>query len=177
MKITTAVCKKELDESLPEKYGTSSAGWKRVSKSGSAKTQIVRVFHHRELAVQGTVIEEDSEITQVTYSPLVEETETFDSPASNEFGSADQYLFAILNSEEGGVRHLAICPVEFWQKNRCMSDSLTRRTMEGLLPPGCEEEAEGFFQTAMKRKELHKALTARGFKEDPHFTNFVADLF
>lgn len=177
MKITSQICKQELDDNLPEEYGTSSKGWKRVSRTGSAKTQIVRIFEHRELPVQGTVVEEDSEIISVTYSPLGQDEETFETPPSNEFGSADQYLFAILDSEHDGVRHIAIVPVEFWEKSRCMSDSVNRGTMAGLLPKGYEEEAEGFFQTAMKREEIREALTARGFKEDTAFTNYIADIW
>lgn len=176
MKINTAICKQELDDNLPAEYGTSRKGWKRTSRKGTAKTQIIRVFEHRELPVIGVVVEEDGEITSVRYSPkAAPEEETFDGPVSNEYGSADQYYFCILNAEEEGVRTFAIVSIDHWHKQQCLGENVGERTMKGMLPPGCGESMESFFESLMEREPLRKALLARGFKENDGFHDFIAD--
>jgi len=180
VKITSQDCKGRLDALLPATYGQSNKGWKRVSKTGTAATQIFRVFHHRALSVVGTVIEQNGVITSVEFQSMGEASadqgKTGDSPVSKGSASADQFLFAFVNGRGDGLRHIAICPLAFWNQHYHMSDEVNRRIMERLLPEDCQEEAEGFFCSPTKKAELRKTLLTRGFKEDPGFTDFVSDL-
>lgn len=176
MKITTAVCKQELDANLPEAYGKSTRGWKRVSKRGATATQIVRVFQHRELPVTGTVIESDGEIVSCSFAAVSDE-EDFDKPVSNEYFSADQLYFAFVSDQEDGITRLAICQISFWSKNKHLSDNVNKRTMEGLLPDSLQESSESFFESTLSEAQVRKALKARGFQEDVDFERFVANIF
>lgn len=174
MKITTADCKKKLDAELPDSYGKSSKGWTRKSKRGTAKTQIVRVFHHKELPVIGTVVEVDGHI-DCSFAPMTKEKE-FDGPVSNEHFSADQLYFAFREDQEDGYTRVAICQVSHFDKHRYLCSDVRGQTMKGLLPDGLEESSESFFETSMSEEQVSTALRARGFKESAAFTSFVESI-
>jgi hypothetical protein len=78
-KITTEVCKNELNQRWVVEGSKSPEDWKRISKTGSVKTSIVRVFQHRSLPLYGTVVEENGTITAVRFTdtlPSVEKKAT-----------------------------------------------------------------------------------------------------
>ncbi|MBY0359509.1 MAG: hypothetical protein K2W82_16010 [Candidatus Obscuribacterales bacterium] len=195
MKITTEVCKQELDARFPATLGRNVGGWKRLSKTGNAASGFVRLFRHRKLAVTATVTEKDGAIVAVEFADASKAEQPLSagsqetagqstSPssaakkpaASNSEGSADQFLFGILNSREGGVTRFAICQIDFWQKHRHLSDDVNNRTMAGLLPEGAYECMESFFECPMKKKALRAFMLAQGFQEDPQFSDYVADV-
>jgi hypothetical protein len=201
-KITTEVCKAELNARWPFDGAKRPEDWKRVSKTGSAKTSIARVFQHRRLELYGIVIEEKGAITSVRFSetqPQVSKTATSrkssptasknsDSskpnapgatapgaaatPASNGKVRADEFLFAITRREDG-LTYFAICREDFWRQNHHLSDQSFGNLLDGLLPRDASESSECQYCTKVAPKALRKFLEQRGFKDDERFTSYM----
>jgi len=186
MKITTDVCKRELDKRFPPQLGVNKGGWKRLSRKGFAKTSIVRVFQHRRLSVWATVVEESGEIVSVVYCTEppkagAEEAQVSQpsaskanrAPARNEHYSASDFYFAVVDHYEEGFVMVALCPVDFWNRNKHMSDSVSQGKLVGLLPEGFEECMEGCFEAATSKASARRLFLAKGFQENAAFTSFA----
>ncbi len=189
--ITTDICKRELDARFPSSLGHNSGGWKRISKTGTASTKVVRVFNHRKLAVVAKVTEQDGAITSVEYTPLgqdgskpsstngaepVSQVGTAHPTPAPEQTPANGFLFAILSHSGDGLRHFAICPRTYWAEHGCLSDEMCA-TLQALLPPNSNAEAEGLFCTTVSKKSLRAELLKRGFEEDEEFTDYIKNIW
>ena len=67
MAVTIAKCIEELDSCWPACYGKNEGGWDLFFASDNANPVIVRVFHHKTLAIEGEVVERSSAITSVSF--------------------------------------------------------------------------------------------------------------
>lgn len=211
MKITTEVCKAELNKRLAQLGMAGDHSWKRLSKRGNARSGIVREFEHRDLDLNATVTERNQSIVSVEFcgedapapqakspecvavapTPLAEAQPQDESvlgivlPAAKELqrsadvskaNAAGKYHFALLKSQEGGVRHVAFCSAEQWQAHNCMSDE-DDAELKSLLPDGLSAEAEGFYCSSLKKAALRQLLLSLGFSENEDFTEYVADIW
>ncbi|MDZ4833910.1 MAG: hypothetical protein SGJ27_09040 [Candidatus Melainabacteria bacterium] len=70
-KITTEICKIELNKRSPIEGQKSPADWKRITKNGTAKTAIVRIFQHRTRPLFGIVTDQNDQITTVKFTDLL----------------------------------------------------------------------------------------------------------
>lgn len=199
-KITTEVCKHELNKRWAVEGKKSPNDWKRLSKSGNASTGIVRLFQHLNLPIFATVVEEHGAITKVTFADSLNpsrpskpagsktkrsapattnEDATANSavrepgqPASNGKVSADQFLFAVCERNNRRTT-FAICSKEYWHANHHLSDTTFGGLLDGLLPPGCYESSESQFSDKMGRQQLYEFLLAQGFCDDERFTSYM----
>lgn len=198
MKITTEVCKRELDSRFPATYGTNIGGWKRTSKTGNAAKGFVRKFEHRKLPVTATVIEKNGAIVSVEYASATAGVTTSvgatgsgatactacagtpttagtpGKPASNGTTSANEYLFAITRRRDG-MTHFVMCPVAFWEQYDYMSDECMASALEGLLPADACEAQESCFETALSKPALREFMLAQGFQENESFSDYAAE--
>src|ERR1700740_1106437 len=106
-KTTSDDCKKELNARWPARLGENNGTWKRVSKTGNAKTGIMRVFHHSKQDLAGIVVETNGTIGEITFCAKSEvpapekaakksktKVAKIIAPLSNGSVSADRYYFA-----------------------------------------------------------------------------------
>lgn len=198
-KITTEVCKDELNKRWPIDGEKSRKDWKRLSKSGNASTSIVRIFQHTKLPVFAKVVEENGAITQVLFAESVNAlkqhgseksgatttdtkgdadstasgaTGTPGKPASNGRVSADEFLFAVCERDNRRTT-FAICRVDFWHQNHYLSDEGFGDLLDGLLPKGTSVASECQYSNKMGRKQLYEFLLAQGFMDDERFTAYM----
>lgn len=163
MKITTAVCTRELDAKFPAELGENKGGWKRTSKSGNAKDGITREFEHRKLPVTATVFELNGVIASVTYGK----------PGPVEVSAkAQEYLFHISGREEGFTQ-FCIVAEKYWNEESCLNDESFDGELDDELPGDSHEVAESMFACSMTKDKLRAALLARGFKENADFSAFI----
>ncbi len=198
-RISTETCKAELNQHWPVEGTKSPEDWKRLSKTGSAKSTIVRIFQHRTLPVFGTVVEEKGAITRVTFAdtlpkPAVARKDSYGEgnpqptqsrvtnrndtlrkpvePASNGRVRADEFVFAVCERENRRTK-FAICTVDFWRTNHHLSDEGLGDILDGLLPPGTSVSSECQYSNRMSRKELYEFLINQGFCDDERFTQYM----
>ncbi|MBX9696229.1 MAG: hypothetical protein K2Z81_27820, partial [Cyanobacteria bacterium] len=189
---TTAVCKSVINDRWVTDGRKNSNDWKRISKTGSAKTSIVRLFEHRSRPLFATVVEEGGEITSVSFSdtrptstakPKARASDDgADEPAvagrakSNGKAVASDYLFAITH-REGGYTYFAVCAEAYWLTENCLSDDSFGRLLDGLLPTDASESSECQYMTRLSKKALTSFMLANGFKQNDGFTEYMSDLY
>ncbi len=187
--ITSAACVAEINKRWSTDARKSPKDWKRISKTGTASTSIVRIFEHRTLAEFATVVEEGGQITTVTFSqtrpqPTVaaksrrqasaDQVVVPAEAASNGKAVASDYIFAITRREDG-LTYFAVSSIKFWKENDCLDDEGYNGLLDGLLPKGAGESSECQFCTRMGKKALTKFLIERGFKQDEEFSEYMGN--
>lgn len=195
-KITSEDCKTALNDHWPSDGHKSPSDWKRVSKTGTAKTVIVRVFQHRNQKKYGIVCEVSDKITSVAFTDSlpaqpsgtaksmgrVAKASTGSTtvgavgepgrPASNGRVSADEFLFAVCERDNRRTS-FAICRRDFWHQHHRLSDDGFGDLLDGLLPPGTSVASECQYSNKMGRKQLYEFLLAQGFGDDERFTAYM----
>lgn len=199
-KLTTEDCKREINQRWPVEGSKSPQDWKRVSKTGTAKTSIVRVFQHKRLAIFATVVEVNDTIVSVTFVETQPETASEagarsktrgaakpssgsaevptepTAPASNGKVRADEFVFAV-SGRSNGVTYFAICRRDYWIQNHHLSDTGFGDLLNGLLPDDASEISECQYSTKMNAKALYAWMMRKGFLDDERFTDYMANTF
>jgi hypothetical protein len=184
--ITTDDCKEALAAAWQYEGDGTNTKWKRLSKKGNKKSGIVRVFHHDDLPVRGTVTEEDGKIAKVEFKILgpwdVEDPDgcgMFDSEEGEDFLTEylgpEDFVFFVSDTkcELSGCTWFVVTPFSYWKTAGCQYDEEMTQFIDCLLPPNSGEMSSGNFSSDMEAAPLRDELLRLGFIQDPEFDKFM----